>query len=205
MGPQDYLDSILRYGKTPAIEVLGEEKAQRLDELVWQRFRDLEKTAPAFRERVNRGLFVAAIPLVALYKSLQIDFDLNQQSSLDLAERMLRQSYAERMGPMMSVALNAMYQFPPMRRLMMAQMTKATESSGFHFEKVDVPKAIMAFDVHACPIVHFAKQHGVPEVVPIICRLDDLIADKLAGIELKREGTIGMGAERCDFRYVRTK
>jgi hypothetical protein len=152
---------------------------------------------------VNWKLFVAAVPLLALYQTLREDFDMAQEPALGLAEQMLRDAYAVRIGPVMTAALNAVYQLRPIRNLLVSKMLKADEPEGFHFEKVDEPGAIMAFDVRVCPIVNFAKQHGAPEIVPVICRLDDLVADLLLGIELHRSGTIGMGAERCDFRYVR--
>jgi hypothetical protein len=143
---------------------------------------------------------------VALYQTLQQDFNLEQEAALELAEKMLRDSYAMRMGPLMKAALNTMYQIRPVRRLLVAQLTKKTsEAEGFHIENINEPATIMAFDVRACPIANFAKLHGVPEIVPVICRIDDLMAEQLVGIELQRTGTIGMGAERCDFRYVRSK
>ena len=205
MGPGEHLESILRHGSVAAAQSLPDKPVDELNSLVWKRYSVLERTAPPFQERTNRGLFVLAIPMVALYQTLRQDFCLEQAPALELAEKMLRDSYATRTGPVMVAALNALYQIRPLRRLLISQITSTTEASGFRIENIDAPATIIAFDVHACPIVHFAKQHGVPEVVPIICRIDDLIAEHLIGIEFHRTGTIGMGAERCDFRYKRTK
>lgn len=205
MDSREFLEATLRHGANSAKQTLSDEPASRLDGLTWARYDKLAATAPPFQNRTNRGLFIAAVPLVALYQVLREEFSLDEETALQLADTMMRDSYAARMGFFMKAALNTMYQFPPIRRLMMAEMTKTDEPEGFRFEKRDEPETLMAFDVHACPIVNFAKKHGVPEVVPLICRLDDLIAEQLVGMELRRTGTIGMGADRCDFRYVRSK
>lgn len=205
MAPDEYLEMILKHGQRSAAETLGDEPAKGLSSAVWKRYYALERTTPRFHERTNRKLFVAAVPLVALYQTLRQDFALEQDPALVLAERMLRDAYAERIGPVMITAVNAMYQLRPVRSLLVKRLMKTNEPEGFRFEDLDEPETVMAFDVLACPIVNFAKQHGVPEIVPVICRLDDLVAEHLVGIELRRESTIGMGAKRCDFRYVRTK
>ncbi|HMY20992.1 MAG TPA: L-2-amino-thiazoline-4-carboxylic acid hydrolase [Polyangium sp.] len=205
MDSREFLEVTLRYGADSARRTLTETPASRLDGLVWARYDKLASTAPQFENRTNRGLFIAAVPVVALYKVLREEFSLDQDAALHLADTMMRDAYAVRLGFFMKAALNTMYRFPPMRRLMMAQMTKTDEPDGFRFEKRDEPETLMAFDVHVCPIVNFAKKHDAPEIVPLICRLDDLLAEQLVGIELRRTGTIGMGAERCDFRYVRSK
>jgi hypothetical protein len=205
MGPGEHLESILRFGADAAAQSLRDKPVDQLNSLVWKRYYVLERTAPVFQERTNRGLFVLAVPMVALYQTLRQDFSLDQEPALSLAEKMLRDSYASRTGPVMIAALNALYQIRPVRRLLISQITTTTEPSGFRIENIDAPATIISFDVHACPIVNFAKQHGVPEVVPLICRIDDLVAEHLVGIEFHRTGTIGMGAERCDFRYTRTK
>ncbi len=205
MNSREFLEVTLRYGANSAKQALSDEPASRLDGLVWARYDKLDTTVPPFQNRTNRGLFIAAVPLVALYQVLREEFNLDQEAALHLAETMMRDAYAVRLGFFMKAALNTMYQLPPIRRLLMAQMVKTDEPEGFRFEKLDEPDSLMAFDVRACPIVNFAKKHSVPEVVPLICRLDDLIAEQLVGMELRRTGTIGMGADRCDFRYVRSK
>lgn len=206
MGPEDYLESILHHGQTAAAQSLGDERSSQLNSLVWKRYYVLKPTAPHFNAQVSRGLFVLAVPLLALYQSLREDFDLEQMPALTLAEKMLRDMYAIRFGPLTRGALNAMYHLRPVRRLLQAKMQNAHDDpEGFRFENIDEPTTLLAFDVHACPIASFAKMHGAAEVVPIICRVDDLIAEQLIGIEFRRSGTIGMGADRCDFRYVRKK
>lgn len=65
------------------------------------------------------------------------------------------------------------------------------------------PEAAFAFDVRECALVKYCRAQGAPEIVPILCRLDDLMAAQLRGLRLVRKGTIAMGAERCDFRYVK--
>lgn len=41
--------------------------------------------------------------------------------------------------------------------------------------------------------------------VPLVYRIDDMLAETMPGSELERSGTIAQGAERCDFRYRRSR
>ena len=68
-------------------------------------------------------------------------------------------------------------------------------------KKYDATRHNVGFEL----LAEFARRHGAPEIVPMICRLDDLKVKDLHGIELHRTGTLGTGAERCDFRYVTAK
>ncbi len=56
------------------------------------------------------------------------------------------------------------------------------------------------FDVTACSIHQSASRHGVAEITPYFCVVDDLLSQR-AGDGLRRTGTIALGARRCDFRY----
>ena len=59
-------------------------------------------------------------------------------------------------------------------------------------------------DVEYCPIAVYFVEHGAPELGPLVCRIDDMLAETMPGIEPQRSGTIAQGAARCDFRYRRS-
>ena len=56
------------------------------------------------------------------------------------------------------------------------------------------------FDIVECAIVKLFRKHGAGRYVPILCEVDELTS-AMAGLELRREGTIANGAARCDFRF----
>ena len=155
---------------------------------------------------MNRSFFMMGPPVLAIYQALREDLGLDQAPALRLTEDMLLAFQRKwlKTSPLLGAVMSATFQLRPVRSLFMRSLS-AREPGGFHFEKVDDPEALMAFDARDCAIVNFARRHGAPEIVPMICRLDELTARSLHGIELRRTGTIGAGAERCDFRYVKIK
>ncbi len=55
-------------------------------------------------------------------------------------------------------------------------------------------------DVLACPYCRYFTELGCPELTRIYCENDERTYGNLPGIAFERTGTLGKGAERCDFR-----
>lgn len=204
--PGERLEQILEQGRSHAVRALGDEGAAVLHTRAKVRYLEIEPTIPHFRQSTNRALFVLGPPVLVIYQALQRDLDVDSAPALRLVEEMLLAFYEEqsRKGQLLGAVMNLAFRFKPARSLLQRSLS-VDEPDGFLFEKLDSPGALMAFDVLECALVKFARQHGAPEIVPMLCRLDDLVAARLVGVELRRTGTIATGAARCDFRYVRAK
>lgn len=72
------------------------------------------------------------------------------------------------------------------------------------FKNVFYPKKKGEFrmDVTSCPYCRYFTELGCPELTKIFCANDDRCYGNLPGLEFKRTGTLGTGADRCDF-YMR--
>ncbi|MCR5747918.1 MAG: L-2-amino-thiazoline-4-carboxylic acid hydrolase [Lachnospiraceae bacterium] len=57
-------------------------------------------------------------------------------------------------------------------------------------------------DVIDCPYYKYFTELGCPELTKIYCDNDERIYGNLPGIKFERAGTIGKGADHCDF-YIR--
>jgi hypothetical protein len=71
----------------------------------------------------------------------------------------------------------------------------------FVFEVVDGDADTdWGMNVTRCAVCHAFGNHAALDLVPYMCATDDVMSD--AGDQgLRRTGTIGLGAHRCDFRY----
>jgi L-2-amino-thiazoline-4-carboxylic acid hydrolase len=69
-------------------------------------------------------------------------------------------------------------------------VTTARETHGLGF----------GFDILECGICKLFDRHGARRYVPILCSVDELTS-AMAGLELVRSGTLGLGAAKCDFRF----
>ena len=83
-------------------------------------------------------------------------------------------------------------------------LTKKIFGANCGFKNTFYPKEKGAYrmDVTACPYFHYFTELGCPELTRIFCENDERIYGNLPGIEFTRTGTLGKGADRCDF-YIR--
>ena len=59
-------------------------------------------------------------------------------------------------------------------------------------------------DITQCPYNRYFAELGCPELTKIFCGNDDRVYGDLPGLEFIRTGTLGRGADKCDF-YLRLK
>jgi len=57
-------------------------------------------------------------------------------------------------------------------------------------------------DILECGICKLFNKHNYQKYASILCEVDALTSD-LAGLKLVRNGTIALGAKKCDFRWER--
>lgn len=104
----------------------------------------------------------------------------------------------------LAVKLAGLMRVPGMRGLFVRiwdPLTKKIFGANCGFRNTFYPKERGAYrmDVNACPYFHYFTELGCPELTKIFCENDERIYGNLPGIEFRRTGTLGKGAERCDF------
>ena len=57
-------------------------------------------------------------------------------------------------------------------------------------------------DIIECGICKLFKKHNFQKYASILCEVDE-VTSNLAGLKLIRTGTIALGAQKCDFRFVK--
>jgi hypothetical protein len=60
--------------------------------------------------------------------------------------------------------------------------------------------ADFGLNILSCAVCHAYSKHDAMDLVPYMCASDDVVSDA-GGQGLRRTGTIGLGADRCDFRF----
>ena len=80
-------------------------------------------------------------------------------------------------------------------------MTRKLFGAGNGFQNVFYPKKKGEYrmDITACPYCRTFTELGCPELTKIFCENDERIYGNLPGLKFERTGTLGKGAERCDF------
>lgn len=100
--------------------------------------------------------------------------------------------------------LRRLMKLPGMRSLFIKIWDPLTQkvfgqSSGFQNTFYPKRKGEYRMDVIACPYSRYLTELGCPELTKIFCENDERIYGNLPGIRFERTGTIGKGADRCDF------
>ncbi|MBR6029507.1 MAG: L-2-amino-thiazoline-4-carboxylic acid hydrolase [Clostridia bacterium] len=73
------------------------------------------------------------------------------------------------------------------------------EDSGFRNVFYPKKKGEYRMDVTACPYCRYFTELGCPELTKIFCANDERCYGNLPGLAFRRTGTLGTGADRCDF------
>lgn len=177
----------------------------RLRELASARAVDLERTTPPMRKRISRELFALGVPTLALYQIVR-EQGVEQAEAVAALDALIQAAYRVRLAsPLARAVATRLFRLPVVRNSIVRAVERAREPGGFVMRRVEAPDAdtLVALDVERCPLAELFARHGAPEIGPLICKIDDLMAEAVAGIELRRTGTIASGAPRCDFRYRR--
>ena len=72
-------------------------------------------------------------------------------------------------------------------------------NSGFKNVFYPKKKGEYRMDVTVCPYCRYFTELGCPELTKIFCANDERCYGNLPGLSFQRTGTLGTGADRCDF------
>ena len=86
-------------------------------------------------------------------------------------------------------------------------LTKKIFGAGNGFTNVFYPKKRGEYrmDITECPYCRYFTELGCPELTKIFCDNDERVYGNLPGLKFERTGTLGKGADRCDFLIRREK
>jgi hypothetical protein len=74
----------------------------------------------------------------------------------------------------------------------------------FLLTNVDAGENCFGFDIKRCLYFEVLREGGRPELGPILCEYDHILASTLESwIDFKRHETIASGDKRCTFRYCK--
>lgn len=103
--------------------------------------------------------------------------------------------------------LSALMRLPGMSDLFVQMWDPMTKKmfgpdNGFKNVFYSNRKGEFRMDIISCPYCRYFAELGCPELTKIYCANDNRVYGNLPGLEFIRTGTLGTGAERCDF-YLR--
>ncbi len=168
---------------------LWQKAAAKLDSIMNQ-YASLPAGVQMHTERIfpAAAIYLTAKDVIGDDKAYRIIEDAAIRGCKDIAEK-----------------LQKLMKVPGMRSLFVAAwdpMTKRMfgERSGFRNRFYPKKKGEYRMDVISCPYNRYFTELGCPELTKIFCENDDRTYGCLPGLTFERTGTLGKGAECCDFR-----
>jgi hypothetical protein len=137
------------------------------------------------------------LPAAAIY--LTVKDAIGQENAYKMIEDAAIQGCAD-----IEKKLAKLMKLPGMKNLFVKvwdSMTKRLFGAGNGFQNVFYPKQKDKYrmDIISCPYCRYLTELGCPELTKIFCENDERIYGNLPGLIFERTGTLGKGADRCDF------
>ena len=198
----------MRISETPFVFLLddcirefGEEKGRKIYQEADDIFSGLEAEADykdndAIREHIQMKL----LPPMAYYKALLFE-GFDKDASLDLV-RTEEKKTAEAKQESMSKMARLPFAYSIYRMGVRKFMAKNFPEEGWKTEWVRCDGKEIHFNLHSCIYHDLCSKYGCPELCTIYCENDEIaFSGLLPKIRFERSGTLGNGAECCDFHF----
>ena len=176
------------------------DKATHMSDALWERATGRLAEIQAIYGPIPKGVrghTDKIFPAAAVYLTVKEELgEKTAYSVLENASVKLCAGVAPKLAKLMKL--------PGMRSLFVKvwdPMTKKMFGPENGFRNVFYPKKKGEYrmDVISCPYFRYFTKLGCPEITKIFCENDDRIYGSLPGLKFQRTGTLGKGAERCDF------
>ena len=186
-------DLVGRYGKE-SVRLIWEKAGGNWEELC-ARYAYLPKK---MKQHTDGQMFRMA----AVYMALK---EAYPEVALEMLETGVKRE-GRRIAKLLSCALH----IPGMDYVFMRIFAKMLDSSfneeaGFKSTKHSMSKEEVRFDINQCPYCQYLTEIGCPEIIRFSCEIDEWIYGNLPGLKFERTGTLGTGADKCDFCLKRVK
>ena len=201
-------DKVVEYQKLcrPKIEeLLGAENYDRCCAAMLREYDEFAPHLPILEDSNNHGVFFRNAPFIlSLYRALLGEFALSQDEALDTLSQITGYKVREDYGndPVMKFIMSRVAGSDFFRKMFISVWERQDEEYGWATEFPE-SDAYIAIDVTRCGLVDWYRDQGVPEIAPIGCEGDFIMAEFMTGLELVRTKTIADGDDICDFRYVK--
>lgn len=168
---------------------------------LWQRA--TEKLASILAKYAELPKGVHAHTDTRIFPSAAIYLTAKESLEEKAAFAIIENAAVERTGSL-EKKLAALLRLPGMRSLFIRVWDPMTRrifgpDNGFRNAFYPRKKGEYRMDVLACPYCRYFSELGCPELTKIYCENDERMYGNLPGIVFERTGTLGKGAQRCDF------
>ena len=196
-------ETTLPFLKNDCLQIFGQETGAAIFQRTETIYRELlqnteQPKSDAVKEHMQRKLF----PPMAYYKALRAK-GIDQDKALEYVRRETRQAAAVKHGEMNKIA-RLPFAYTIYRMGVKKHMKKNFPEEGWTTEWVRCDGTEIHFNLRRCIYQELTEQYNCPELCCVYCENDDIsFSSLLPKIRFERTGTLGNGADCCDFHFVK--
>lgn len=195
-------DSGFKNMKKDLAERFGKEEVNHIWEKAGRNWEELSRQYAHLPEKVKQHTDGQMFRIAAVYMAIKEEYP---SEAMELME-----TGVEREGRRVAKLLSPLLRIPGMPRVMLWIFGKMLDTSfgedaGFQSTKYCMTTDEVHFDILQCPYCKYLTEIGCEEIIHLSCDVDEWIYGNLPGLEFRRSGTLGKGAERCDFCLKRKR
>jgi len=191
----------LRVFLTAVAKELGRDESHRVGELTSSIYADLIRNRTVPEDGVLQfHLDKYILSGLSLYRALQ-ESRVGKEQALTLVDRAF-ETWAIRARNLLRIPGRLPFCFFFMRLLTRKILSAGFPEKGWKIEWKEVSKERIAFNMESCYYLDILKSYGAPELVPLYCRVDDVVFESFSPhIRWNRTKTLGRGNDCCNFEF----
>lgn len=199
----DYKETHISFLYDDLVKEYGNEQGKLLYALMCKKFANLcEKEMKSENHAINEHVFERLLPTISMYLTL-IENDFTQEEALRIAHKEI-QHHASNMAEENAKLKKMPFTYGLFKMFAKSHMKKKYPIEGFTVEWKRHDCKEVHFDIVCCIYKEMCEKYHCPELCTVFCQSDiTAFAGYRPKIRFERSGTIGEGANCCDFHFIR--
>lgn len=198
----DYKETHISFLYDDLVKEYGNEQGKQLYALMCKKFAYLcEKEMKSKNNEINEHVFQRMLPTISMYLTL-IENDFTQEEALMIAHKEI-QHHARNMAEENAKLKKMPFTYGLFKMFAKSHMKKKYPIEGFTVEWKRNDSNEIHFDIARCLYRDMCEKYCCPELCTVFCQSDiTAFSGYEPKIRFERAGTLGGGADCCDFHFI---
>lgn len=198
----DYKETDFSFLYDDLTEEYGNEQGKQLYILMCEKYTNLcEREAKSKNDEINQHIFKRLLPIMGIYLTL-VEQGFTKEQAFMIAYKEIQHN-AHSLAEENAKFTKMPFTYGLFKMFAKSHMSKKYPTEGFTVEWKRHDNREIHFDIVRCLYKDMCEKYSCPELCTVFCQ-SDIIA--FSGYEPKirfeRMGTIGGGANCCDFHFI---
>lgn len=198
----DYRETNLNFLCDDLIKEYGKEQGELLYALICRKYADLcERETQSDNNEMNEHIFKRLLPTIGVYITL-IENGFTKEESLTITDKEIQRN-AHCKAKENARFAKIPFTYGIFKLFAKSHMKKKYPMDGFAVEWKRCDAKEIHFNIVRCIYKDMCEKYHCPELCTVFCQSDlTAFAGYEPKIKFERSGTIGKGANCCDFHFV---